>query len=175
MIADLRSWLQLDGEHVNILVHDDSAVTSIPGSHQAPLTAQLFRCERPLLITGVKTLPLWQDPDLQEMYGHCRRMVIFAVTDAGARAHALHVAGPDDRAVAGAIAMLQRPLQHIGDDLHVTVRMCPEPRSGLHPVVINDAQLAESHVPGVDIVVERERMGAVKPTQCCMTTFIAWS
>ena len=41
--------------------------------------------------------------------------------DAGARAHALHVAGADHRARAHAVLVRERALEHVGDDLHVAV------------------------------------------------------
>ena len=47
----------------------------------------------------------------------------FGMDDAGARAHALDFAGPDDAAAAAGILVLQRAFQNVGDDLHVAMGM----------------------------------------------------
>ena len=73
------------------------------------------------------------DPDLQEMGDPVLGVVELAVAHAAARAHALHVAGPDHarRCVLGgtrAHAVLVRELavEDVADDLHVAVAVRAE-------------------------------------------------
>jgi hypothetical protein len=77
----------------------------------------------------------------------------------------LHVAGANDRAGADAVAVLERTLEHVGDDLHVGVAVRAEALAGLHAVLVDDAQRAETHVPRIVVVGERERVAAIEPAQ----------
>src|SRR5947208_13141911 len=74
------------------------------------------------------------------------RRIELAVQDAGTGAHALHVAAPDHRAVAKAVLVLERSLENIGDDLHVTVAVAGEPGARNDPVLVNDPQPPEPHM-----------------------------
>src|SRR5262245_54075080 len=85
------------------------------------------------------------------------------MADAGARRHALDIAGPDDRPVAEAVLVLDGALHDIGDDLHVAMTVGAESAAGGHAVVVDDAQLAEGDMRRVEIVGERERVPAVEP------------
>src|SRR5262249_26215418 len=107
--------------------------------------------------------PLRQDPDLHEVDRVGRGRVVLAVQDAGAGGHALHLAGADDGAGAQAVAVLQRALDDVGDDLHVAVRVGAEAGARPNPVLVHDAEAAEAHVGGVVVVAERERVPAVQP------------
>ena len=60
--------------------------------------------------------------------------------------------------------MLERALEHVGDDLHVAVRVRAEAAAGRDAVVVDDAQRAEPHVRRVVVVAEGERVPAVEPT-----------
>ena len=73
---------------------------------------------------------------------------------AGARAHALSVAGADDGTVSHAVLVLESSFQDVGDDLHVAVGMHGEAVAALHPVFIDDAQGAESHEARVVIGIK---------------------
>src|SRR5438128_2579483 len=92
-----------------------------------------------------------------------RRWIELAVADSRARAHPLHVTRSDDRAGAEAVAVLERALENVGDDLHVTVRVRPEAAPGRDPVLVDHAQGAEAHVSGIVVVAEREAVAAVEP------------
>src|SRR5215510_9060672 len=85
--------------------------------------------------------------------------------DARSGGHALHIARFDDRASAQAVAMLERALEHIRDDLHIAVRMRRETAAGFNAVVVDDAQRPEAHVLLVVVGAERKCMAAVEPAQ----------
>src|SRR5881396_1100431 len=89
--------------------------------------------------------------------------VELAVGHAGARAHPLDVARADDRAVPEAVAMLERPLEHVRDDLHVVVRMRGEAARGLHAILVDDEEIAEARVARVVVAREREGVASVEP------------
>src|SRR5262245_52881533 len=93
------------------------------------------------------------------------RGVVLAVTNAGAGAHALHLARSDHRAVAQAIAVLQRAVEHVGDDLHVAVRMRTKPSARRDAVIVDHAQRAEAHVRRVVVLAEGKRVSTVQPWQ----------
>src|SRR5262249_15576410 len=80
-------------------------------------------------------------------------------------AHDLHLAGPDHRAGAEAVAVLELAVEYPGEYLHVAMRMGPEAASGLHHVVVDHPQRPESHVGRVVVVAERERVPAVQPVE----------
>ena len=101
---------------------------------------------------------LGQDPDLEEVHGLGLRGVELAVAHAGAGAHALDVARPDDRAGAHAVLVLERALEHVGDDLHVAVRVGAEPAARRDAIFVDHAQRAEAHVRRIVVVGERERV-----------------
>src|SRR5262249_49804808 len=91
--------------------------------------------------------------------------VELAVLDARPRRHALHVAGPDHRAGAEAVLVLERSLEHVRQDLHVAVAVRAEAGARLHAVVVDHTQRAEAHVLRVVVVPEREGVAAVEPAE----------
>src|SRR5262245_63468936 len=97
------------------------------------------------------------------MDGLDRRRIELAVLDARAGAHDLHLAGPDDGSGAEAVAMLELAVEDPGEDLHVAMAVGAEPATGLDPVIVDHAERAESHVPGVEVVAERGGVPAVQP------------
>jgi len=114
------------------------------------------------------------DPDLQEVGRVLRGMIELAVHHATARAHALHVARPDDATARGvacstrlpiAHAVLVRQLarDHVAHDLHVTVAVRAEAGAGRDAVFVDDAQVAEAHLLRVVVVGERETVKALQP------------
>jgi Arc/MetJ family transcription regulator len=97
-------------------------------------------------------------------------VVELAVQHAGAGAHALHVAGQDDagvcaagRAVAHAVLVRQRAVEHITDDLHVAMAVRAEAGARRDAVVVDDAQVAHAHVARVVVVGEREAVETLQP------------
>ena len=90
-------------------------------------------------------------------------MVELGVVDAGSRAHPLHFAWPDRRAVTEAVLVRELAFENVGDDLHVLVVMRAEAAPRIHEVLVDDAQRAEAHVLGVVVVREREGVERVEP------------
>src|SRR6185503_19003261 len=82
---------------------------------------------------------------------------------AAAGAHALHVARDDGRAVAHRILVAERALEHVADDLHVTVAVRAEARARLHAILVDDAQRTEPHVLRVVVIREGEAVVRVEP------------
>src|SRR6266516_4113600 len=91
--------------------------------------------------------------------------IFFAVRDAGAGRHSLPIAGPYHRAVTHTVFVFQRALQDVGDDFHVAVGMGGEAVTGLHSVLVDDAQAAKPHMRRVVVTIERERVISVEPTK----------
>src|SRR5882672_8428257 len=81
-----------------------------------------------------------------------------------ARAHSLHVARHDDRAIAHAVLVLERALEDPGDDLHVAVAVGAEALARLDAVVVDDTERAKPHVLRVVIGGERESVICVEPS-----------
>ena len=98
---------------------------------------------------------------------------MLAVGDAGAGAHALHLARADDRAVAQAVLVLQRAFQHVADDLHVAMRMGGKTCAGGDAILIEDAQAGKAHLRRVVILVEGRGVPAVEPIQLGVAEFLA--
>src|SRR5205823_9212134 len=90
-------------------------------------------------------------------------MVVLAVPNAGAGAHALYVARHDGRAGAHRILVSERAFEHIGDDLHVAVAVRAEAATGLHAVLVDDAQHPVAHVLRVVVIGEGEAVVRVEP------------
>src|SRR3989338_10607859 len=91
-------------------------------------------------------------------------MIVFAVRDARARAHALAFAGPDHRAVSHAVPMRELAIENIGNNLHVPMRVRPKPLPRLHAVLVDDPKTPKPHMGGVVIIRERKRMKRIQPT-----------
>jgi hypothetical protein len=70
-------------------------------------------------------------------------VVELAVAHAGAGAHALHLAGQDGRAIAHAVLVRQRAVEHVADDLHVAVAMGAEAGARGDAVFVDDPQVAQ--------------------------------
>src|ERR1019366_7062080 len=78
--------------------------------------------------------------------------------------HALSVARTDDFAGAQAVAVLQRPAENIGDDLHVLVGVHAEAATGGDHVFIHDPQGAELNVSGIAVIGERKSVIGIEPS-----------
>ena len=97
------------------------------------------RHEALLLVAWPDAIGFGLDPDLQEMHRLRFRVVELAVLDARPRAHALHLARADHRAVAEAVLVLKRAFENVGDDLHIVVGVAGEAAAGRDAVVVDDA------------------------------------
>ena len=90
-------------------------------------------------------------------------MVEFAVGDTGTGAHALNLAGADDRTVSHAVLVFQRTFQDIGDDLHVTVGMGRKTFIWLDPILIDNPQVSEAHMLRVVITGKGKGVIGIQP------------
>jgi len=154
------------------------AFGTVGRGHQRQLAALGVGVEVLLLVTRRDALAVGQDPDLQEMRRAVGSVVELAVAHAGAGAHALHVAGADHAghcgtgfAVAHAVLVRQRAVEHIADDLHVAVAVCAEASAGGDAVFVDDTQITHAHVAGVVVVGEAEAMETLEPAVVGITTF----
>ena len=82
---------------------------------------------------------LWQNPNLEKMHGLRFGRVELAMPDAAAGRHALQIAGPNNRAGADAVFMLERALDNLRYDLHVAVRVRGKATAASDAVVIDHA------------------------------------
>src|SRR5690606_10694345 len=98
------------------------------------------------------------DPYLQKMDRFIGRLVIFAMHDAGACAHALHVAIADGRSIAHTVRMGEFALQYIRNNFHVAMAVLAESAPGLLSVFVDDKQRAKASMGRIMIAAERERM-----------------
>src|SRR5262249_53549332 len=107
------------------------------------------------------------------MHGLGRRRVVLAVGDAGAGGHPLHLARPDDGAVAEAVLVLEGAIEHVADDLHVAMAVGAEALAGRHAVLVDHAQRSEAHVFRVVVAAERKGVAAVEPAQLRAAPLVA--
>ncbi len=71
--------------------------------------------------------------------------------------------------------MRQLPVQHVADDFHIAMTVSTEPGAGLHAVLIDHPQWAETHVLGIVIIRERKGVEALKPPMVGQAPFITAS
>ena len=70
------------------------------------------------------------------------------------RAHALNIAGVDDRPIAHAVLVLECTVEHVTDDLHVVVAMGREPAVRCDRVIVDHAQIRKPGKPGIVVAAE---------------------
>src|ERR1700680_1681706 len=116
-----------------------------------------------------------QYPDLQQMSRIGFRCVGFTVPHSGARAHALSIAGANDRPIPHAVLVLESPFQQVGDDLHVTVRMHGKTMASLNPVFVNHAQGTEPLEARVMVLIEGKSEMRVEPAEVASAPLVAAS
>ena len=148
---------------IDVLMNLDRAVAAVARRDQRETALPIRQRKRPLLVTGWDARAFRQQPDLEKVSRLAVRRVPLAVQDAGAGAHALHVADVDDGTGAQAVFVPQRAFQHVGDDLHVAMRMRTEALSRRDAVFVDHPQGAIAHEAGIDVLAERKRVAAVEP------------
>jgi hypothetical protein len=116
-----------------------------------------------LLVTGVDGRGVGEHPHLNEVDVVGLAVVDLGVADAPPGAHPLGQAGVDHATVALRIGVLQLTVEHPGDDLHVTVRVGGEARTGSDPIVVAHHQEAVACVRRVPVGPEAEAVLAVQP------------
>ena len=162
----LRAGEELRGVQVH------RAITAARSGHQGQLAPLVGHGEMLLFIAGRHTQPVRQDPDLQKVRGLIFGVVEFAVRDAAARAHALHIARRNADDVAHAVLVREVAGQHVADDFHVAMAVLAEAGARRDTVFIDDAQIAEAHVRRIVIVGKRERVVALQPAVVGVTAFL---
>src|SRR6185437_5460294 len=114
------------------------------------------------------------DPDLEDPCG-TRLHVVLGMGDAAAGAHHLHVARLGAAFVAEAVPVADRAFAHVGDDLHVRVRMRREAALRRDGVVVPHAQRTPAHALGVVVAGEREMMFRLEPAVVGSAQAVEWS
>src|SRR5262249_7161139 len=146
-----------------VLADFHGAVAAIGRGNQAQLAA-LFRFAEVLLVVDrLVAFFVGEHLDLVEVHGFLVGSVELAMRHAGARAHVLHVAWTNDRAVTHAVFVSEGALENIRDDFHILVRMSWEAATARNAVVVHHAQGAELHVFRVKIVGEGKGEAGVEP------------
>ena len=77
--------------------------------------------------------------------------------------HHLHIARGSPALVAEVVAVGDRALADVGDNLHLAVRMRVKAGARRHLVVIPDTQRAKAHTLRVVVVPETEVMPSIQP------------
>jgi hypothetical protein len=98
-------------------------------------------------------------------------VIELAVGDAGAGAHALHVAGADRGAIADAVLVAQLARQDVGDDLHVAMAVGAEAGARRDAVFVDHPQVADAHVKRVVVFGERKAVKRLQPAMVGKAAF----
>src|ERR1700730_10028224 len=174
-LRHLLGGLQDGSKKLHVLMNDDGAIAPVGRPHQTQPATLLGIREGFLLIARRDPLPIGYNPNLQKVHRLGLRVVEFAVANAGACRHDLHVARPDHRPGADAVLVLERAFEHVGNDFHVAMPMSPEPLAGADPVFVDHPQRPEAHLLRIVIVAERERVPAVQPPEIGSAAFCSMS
>lgn len=165
---------QLADVEIGVLVDRDGTVASRFGRDEVQLSRLNFG-EGLLGIARLRVLEIGHDPDLQQMDRVRGGIVHLAVLDARARRDPLHIAAAHDGGVAHRIAVTQRAIHDIGDNLHVPVRMHPEAHLGRDKIFVDDAQGTEMSVRRVIVIGEAEGVVGIEPTVVGVASFLGFA
>src|SRR5437588_6340128 len=160
-MLNLLSAADLGGKELCILMDFECSVRVILRCQQLQLALPSLARKLALFVAGFNTLFFRQQPYLQKADWLASRCVVFTMRYASAGAHALHLTRTDNRTCAHAVLVLQRALQHVGDDLHVVVRVSPKAAPALYPVFVDNTQAAEAHIRGIVVPRKRECMECI--------------
>ncbi|MCY1180433.1 hypothetical protein D9M73_208750 [compost metagenome] len=116
-----------------------------------------------LLIARFGAADVGHDPDLQKVHRPGSGVVEFTVGHAAACAHQLHVAGADHGTCAQGVLVFQGTFKHIGENLHVAVRVLAEAFAGGDAVVVDHQQVGKTLLFRVAIVGEGKGMERFQP------------
>ena len=146
-----------------VLADGRTARGAVGRGDQAPTATQFRLGQRLLLVAGARAALGRLDPDLQQVGRLVRRGIELAVQDALAGAHALHLAAPDDAAVAEAVLVLEGAVENVRDDLHVAVAVHAEAAARRDAILVDHAQHAPAHVVRILIFGEGEAVARLQP------------
>ena len=100
-------------------------------------------------------------------------MVVFRMTNAGSRRHALQTARLDHRTGSDAVFVFQRAIKHIGNDFHVLMAVGVKPGTRDNAVFVDHPKRPPTHTIGIVIVPKRKGVVGIQPAKLRATTCFA--
>ena len=161
-MGQLRARRQRGDVHGGVLMDLDH-VLSLGSNHLEQPVGSLRLRKLPLLQARRQARSVRQDPELQKLHGLALRAVLLRMLGAGTERHQLHAARLQGAVIAQAVGVAKASLPDVGDALHVGVRMHRPNGARRQPVVIEDAQRPDPHLPGIAVAVEGEVPARVEP------------
>ena len=147
----------------DVLADGCGVVVSVTGEEQGEVIFRGGCAEWFFGVAGRTSFFGGLDPDLVEVGVVLGGGVELAVSHAGAGTHVLEVSGFDDGAVAHAVLMLELALDDVGEDFHVGMGVLGEAAAGSDGVVVDDAEVAEAHVVGIEVVGKGKGEAGLEP------------
>ena len=89
--------------------------------------------------------------------------------------HFLDFSRADNRAGVQAVFVLQGTAQYDRDDFHIIMRVHFKAPSGFYNIIIDDAEVAETHELRIIIVSKRKTVITVEPFGLSMAAFVGRS
>jgi len=153
-VCHARASIEIGDVEQRVLMQRHRAAASVGRGNQPQLPPPLLDGKSLLLVARRQAGPVRDDPDLQEMHWLDLRRIELAVLDAGAGAHALHLAGPDHIAIADTVLVLERAFENIGDDVHVLMAVAREAGARNDAILVDDPEAAKAHLRRIAIIAE---------------------
>src|SRR5262249_14824957 len=113
--------LEERGPQIGVLVDRDGAAAPIARRDEPQDAAARLGLETLFLVARRESALTREEPDLEQVDELLPRGVELAVRHPGAGAHPLDVARPDHGAIAHAVLVFERSLEHPGENLHVAM------------------------------------------------------
>src|SRR5581483_1878362 len=89
--------------------------------------------------------------------------------------HSMHFARANDATPASAVLMRQFAVQHIGHNLHFTMRMRREPCAAFDRVVIENTQWTKQEILRIVIAIKTEQPISREPIAFKMEAICCWN
>lgn len=102
-------------------------------------------------------------------------VVVLAVLNASARAHALHFARHNHCLVAHTVYVAEAAAQGIAHNFHVAVGVGAKASACGNAVFVNDSQIAKAHVVGVVVIGKAKAVVAFEPAVVDIATVLRTS
>src|SRR5262249_5959130 len=128
-----------------------------------PRRLPTLRRKRFLAIARRQMKRIRLDPNLQQMHTVRWRIVHLTVTNPTPRGHGLQFSRSQIAIAARAVSMVQPPVEHPSENLHVVMAMLTKTTSRLDNVIIDHAKRAIAHIVRIVIPSKRKRMPPVEP------------
>src|SRR5262249_52001810 len=136
LMFDFLLRLEQGNVKLRVLIDLDRTILGLLRRNQSQFALLLGFRKSLLLIAGFQARSLRLNPDLQQVHWIFLRRVELAVPNAAACGHALAVSWKDHRAGSQAVLMFKFPIENIGDDLHIAVRMSWKSRIRSYPILV---------------------------------------